>query len=191
MAAVLSELLQDRAALYVSGAMSPEEREGFGVLVEFDRELREHVAVLQEAAALTLLPEAASPARATPPAELKLRILVAADAVAQEKEPESLVVTDPLGRIVWVNAAFTALCGYAFEELQGRKPGELLQGPETDPETVQRIRAAVRARRSCREQLVNYHKDGSRYRAEVRISPFLDDEARPVWFVARERRLAF
>jgi len=36
---------------------------------------------------------------------------------------------------------------------------------------------------------LNYHKDGTRYRAEVSITPILDDTRSPLWFVARERRL--
>ena len=43
--------------------------------------------------------------------------------------------------------------------------------------------------RPCRETLVNYHKDGSRYVVDVSIAPVLDDAAWPCWFVARERRL--
>jgi PAS domain S-box-containing protein len=89
-----------------------------------------------------------------------------------------------------VNAAFTAMCGYTQEELQGRKPGHLLQGPETDPAAVQRIRAALAARQACRETLVNYHKDGTRYRVQVAITPILDDGGDPLWFVAKERKLA-
>jgi PAS domain S-box-containing protein len=98
-------------------------------------------------------------------------------------------VTDPVGRIEWVNPAFTAMCGHDLAELRGRKPGPILQGPDTDPAAVARIREAVHARRACRETLVNYHKNGTPYRAEVRIAPVLDDAGEPLWFVARERLL--
>jgi PAS domain S-box-containing protein len=99
------------------------------------------------------------------------------------------VATNPEGLVEWVNPAFMAMCGYSLEELKGRKPGRLLQGPDTDPTVVERIRQALRARSACRETLLNYHKDGSRYRVEVSIDPILDDEGQPLWFVARERKL--
>jgi PAS domain S-box-containing protein len=100
-----------------------------------------------------------------------------------------LVVTDPAGQVEWVNPAFTGMCGYALDELKGRKPGHLLQGPDTDRAAVNRIREAIRDRRPCRETLVNYHKDGSRYRVDLRITPILDDKSQPHWFVAQERKL--
>jgi PAS domain S-box-containing protein len=102
-----------------------------------------------------------------------------------------LVATDAAGRIHWVNANFSAMCGYSLDELRGRKPGEVLQGCDTDPATVGRIRESLRAGRSCRETIINYHKDGGAYRAEVSISPIMDEEnGRAVYFVARERKLA-
>jgi PAS domain S-box-containing protein len=104
-------------------------------------------------------------------------------------EPESLVATGPDGLVLWVNDAFTTMCGYSLEELKGRKPGQLLQGADTDPAAVGRIRDSLRVRRACRESLVNYHKNGTRYRVDVRISPILDDEGQPLWFVAKERKL--
>lgn len=184
---MLSDLLQDRSALYVSGAMPAAEREAFEVLLEFDPALAAHVAALQEAAAFSVL--GPRPVLAAPPVNLKERILAAAAATPQVG-PDALVVTDPAGCIVWINAAFTGMCGYSLDELRGKKPGHILQGRDTDVATVARIRSAVAERRACREQVVNYHKDGSAYRADVRIAPILDDAAEPLYFVARERVLA-
>lgn len=185
---MLPENLQDRAALFVAGAMTAAERESFEVLLEYHGELRAHVGRLQEAVAAVEL--AHTPETVAPPAGLKARILGALDALPVSPGPESLVVTDAAGRVEWVNAAFTAMCGYPLDELRGRKPGHVLQGPGTDAAAVARMREALRLRRACREDLVNYHKDGSEYRVEVRISPVLDDAGEPLYFVARERKLA-
>lgn len=183
---MLAEPIQDCATHYVSGEMPAAERESFEVVLGFHEELRTHVAGLQETVAGLAAAEAAEVA---PPAGLKVRLLAAVAALPAPPEPEAQVVTDPGGLVLWVNPAFTAMCGYTLAELKGRKPGELLQGPATDAAAVQRIRESVRARRACRETLVNYHKDGSRYVAEVRIAPVLADGGEPLWFVAKERRL--
>jgi PAS domain S-box-containing protein len=180
-----AEDLLERAAHYVSGEMPAPERESFEVVLEFHEELRAHVAGLQEAVAG--LASVATPV--APPAGLKARLLAAVAALPAPGEPDALVVTDPGGLVLWVNPAFTTLCGYSLAELQGRKPGQLLQGPGTDAAAVQRIRESVRARRACRETLVNYHKDGTRYSAEVRIAPVLADSGEPLWFVAKERKV--
>lgn len=185
---MLSDLLQDRAALYVSGGMTETERQSFEVLLEFDPELRRHVDALRETVATALAVR--TRAEDEPPAGLRERILAAAEKTAQEREPDALLVTDAAGRVIWMNAAFERLCGRPLADMAGRKPGQVLQGPQTDPATVERIRRALRDRQPCRTELVNYHRDGSRYRVDAEICPFLDDEGRPVWFVARERRLS-
>lgn len=184
---MLAEILQDRAALYVSGAMTATERDSFEILLEFHQELQQLVAGLQEV--VTDITLAESEPKSEPPAALKSRLLQTVVARPPQAEPDALVVTNARGLVEWINPAFTIMCGYSLEELKGRKPGALLQGPETDPATVARIRSALLAREACRETILNYHKDGTRYRAEVNITPILDDTQSPLWFVARERRL--
>ncbi len=185
---MLAPFLQDRAALYVSGAMTAPERENFELVLDFEPEVRSAVAELQEAMALAAT--TAAPATVAPSAALKSRILGSLSARPPRVEPVAMVVTDGQGLTEWINPAFTAMCGYSLAELRGRKPGHLLQGPETDPAALDRIRAAVRALQPCRETLVNYHRNGARYVAEIAITPILDDAGQPVWFAAKERVLA-
>lgn len=184
---MITELLQDRAALYVSGAMTASERENFELILEFHHPLRLHVASLQELGVSVVM----SRLRSSPPVNLliKDRVLCGLAAHPQQFQPDGIVVTGPDCCIEWVNPAFTAMCGYSLEEVKGRRPGHFLQGRETDPAGVQRIREALRERRACREVLVNYHKSGSCYRVDVSIAPILDDAGAPLWFVAREKEL--
>ena len=88
-----------------------------------------------------------------------------------EATPAGVVVTDPDGRVSWANEAFLTLSGYALSELQGRKPGDLLQGPGTDAVTVTRIRQALAERRTCTEGLLSYDKRGQPYWATLEINP--------------------
>lgn len=53
--------------------------------------------------------------------------------------PEAIVITDELGNTLWVNKAFEQLSGFTLSEMKGRTPGRLLQGPETDPGSIQKI----------------------------------------------------
>jgi PAS domain S-box-containing protein len=184
---MLAEVLQDRAAQYVSGAMPEAERDSFEVLLDYHGELRALVVSLQKVVAEMTLAKARS--AAAPSGALKNRILRTLDSKPPLPGPEALVVTDADGLIEWVNPAFTAMCGYALDELRGRKAGHLLQGPGTDRAAVERIRVALRTRQPHRTKLVNYHKDGTRYCADIRIAPILDDSGEPLWFVARERKV--
>ena len=184
---MLTELLQDRAALYVSGAMTAPERENFELVLKFHDELRNQVNALQDVGTAVLLSHlAGAPAVSD---AVKDRIFGRLDTHPRETEQESVVVTGPDGLVEWVNPAFTAMCGYSLAELKGRKPGQMLQGPETDAAAVGRIRTAVRDRVPCRENLANYHKNGTMYWVDVAIAPVLDDDGQPLWFVATEREL--
>lgn len=188
MSSVSPEILQAQAVRYVCGAMPASEREAYDVILKFHAELRELVGGLEEVVGAVTLAEA--DARVTPAAGLKARVLGALALRPPRPEPEALVATDAAGLIEWVNPAFTALCGYELAELKGRKPGHFIQGPETDPAALARIRTALHTRQPCRETLVNYHKDGTSYRADIRIAPVLDDDGEPLWFVARERKVS-
>lgn len=183
---MLNEALRNQAAHYVAGTLTADERESFEVLLEAREELRQHVRSLQEV--VTTMTLAGRPA-VPPPPGLKSRLLDTLQQRPRNPSPECLVVTDAAGRVEWVNAAFTAMCGHDLNEIKGRKPGQVLQGPETDAAAVARIRAALAAREPCHETLVNYHKDGSPYRVDVRINPILDEDGAPLQFVARERKL--
>lgn len=79
------------------------------------------------------------------------------------------------------------MCGYSIDELRGEKLGPILQGEKTDPAAVSRIRSALHGLRPCRETVVNYHRDRSPYWVNITITPILDDERQPLWYVARER----
>jgi PAS domain S-box-containing protein len=184
---MLPELLQDRAALYVAGALDADQREAFELILDFHPELCAHVARLQDVGAAVTL--ASLRRDSAPPATLRERVLSAV-AGRTRAEPDPMVVTCPQGRVEWVNPQFTAMCGHSFEEIRGRKPSEFLQGPDTDASVVQRIRDAIRERRKCREKLVNYHRSGLPYTVELALTPVLDDDGKPLWFVAKERKLA-
>lgn len=99
----------------------------------------------------------------------------------------SVVVTDAEGRIEWVNRSFERLTGFSRVAAVGQKPGHLLQGPDTDPETVVRIRQALRAGLPVNEELLNYTRAGRAYWVSLSITPIRDGSGRTVRFIAVQR----
>ncbi len=185
---MLTDFLQDQAALYASGGMTAQQRDPFEVVLEFYDELREFVAGLTEVgASLTL---ASMPIEGMPvPLALKSRISGLIANRPQQATPEGMVASGPDGLVQWVNPAFTAMCGYTLDELRGKNLGPILQGAKTDRETAERMRSAVHQYRPCCETILNYHKNGTPYWVEVAITPIVDDAGQPLWMVAREREL--
>ncbi len=87
------------------------------------------------------------------------------------KTSNIIVLTDPEGKITWANEAFTKTTGYTLEEALGKKPGNLVQGPETDPATVALLRNAIENGETVKAEILNYSKDGRKYWLDIRIEP--------------------
>ena len=87
-----------------------------------------------------------------------------------------------------VNPAFSLMCGFTLDELRGRKPGSVLQGKLTDPASVSRLRQGILAGTPCREELINYHKDGHPYWVSIAISPILGPGGAPRGLVTSATR---
>lgn len=89
-----------------------------------------------------------------------------------------MVVTDPAqddNPIVFCNVAFQELTGYAQEEIIGRNC-RFLQGPDTDPATIDKVRQAIRNGHNIDVDLLNYRKDGTTFWNALYLSPVRDKD---------------
>ena len=87
--------------------------------------------------------------------------------------PEGIVICDaqvPELPVVYVNAAFTQLCGYPASGLLGSNL-RILQGNDREQEGRQRVREAIQSATPCRALLRNYRPDGSVFWNELFIQP--------------------
>ncbi|WP_119066216.1 EAL and GGDEF domain-containing protein [Rubrobacter indicoceani] len=91
-----------------------------------------------------------------------------------EAEP----VDEPGPRIVYANASFSRMTGYAAEEIIGKTP-RILQGPKSERATLDKIRAALKAWRPVRVEVLNYRKSGEEFWVELDIVPVADETG---WF---------
>lgn len=105
-----------------------------------------------------------------------------------EALPCAVIVTDKRGRVRWANTGVAKLCGYDLADLHGLTPGKVLQGPGTDRKAVERLHQAVVSQRGCSVPILNYHRSGEPYLAQVEIAP-LGFGAKHVGFVGTARRL--
>nr|WP_210317668.1 histidine kinase famiy protein [Salinarimonas ramus] len=103
---------------------------------------------------------------------------------AVEKTRMPMIVTDPRQRdnpIVFCNRAFSHMTGYAMEEIVGRNC-RFLQGPETDPETIDEVRRAVAEQRDVAVEILNYRKNGSAFWNALFVSPVYNEVGEIVYF---------
>lgn len=86
----------------------------------------------------------------------------------------SVIIADKDQKVVWVNDAFTRISGYSLAESAGKKPGSFLQGPETDPNTVEYMRLKLEKGEPFDCDVVNYAKSGRKYWLRIQCQPKID-----------------
>lgn len=95
-----------------------------------------------------------------------------------------VIITDKSGLVVWINEAFTAISGFKLDDISGKKPGELLQGLDTDPETINEMRHAISAVKGFNVDVLNYSKNKKPYWIRIACNPLLDNEGRHSGYIA-------
>ncbi|MGR5065029.1 ATP-binding protein [Photobacterium sp. DNB22_13_2] len=104
-----------------------------------------------------------------------------------EHARDVIIITDAKGKITWVNPAFERLTGYQHVEVVGKKPGELLQGDNTDPATVMYMSNRLAEKLPVKSEVLNYSKSGQEYWVEMDITPVLNERGDVIRFIAVER----
>jgi PAS domain S-box-containing protein len=99
-----------------------------------------------------------------------------------------MVVTDPRQHdnpIVFVNGAFLDLTGYKREQVIG-KNCRFLQGPQTDPRTVDEVRKALKEERAVAVDIMNVKADGTPFWNALFIGPIFDQDGTLLYFFASQ-----
>jgi len=79
--------------------------------------------------------------------------------------------------ITYCNRGFEKLSGYSREEIIG-KNCRFLQGEDTDPVELEKLRKTIDDHQECKVTLKNYRKDGTSFWNELSISPVRNTEGR-------------
>lgn len=105
-----------------------------------------------------------------------------------DKNPIGVVITDALAYdnpIIYCNPAFSRITGYSPNEVLGRNC-RFLQGEKTDPDSVSRIRKAIKQGEPIQIELLNYRKDGQPFVNQLHIFPIYNAEGSLTHFVGMQ-----
>ncbi len=102
---------------------------------------------------------------------------------ALEAAANAIVITDQLGNILQVNAAFTSLTGYTAQEVLGKNP-RLLKGGKQDEAFYRNLWQTISSGRVWSGELTNRRKDGSLYQEEMTITPLRDAGGASTHYIA-------
>ncbi|CAG8908875.1 unnamed protein product [Penicillium egyptiacum] len=106
-----------------------------------------------------------------------------ADALA-----EVFCLTDPSrpdNPIIFASEGFHSSTQYGMDYVLGRNC-RFLQGPKTNPDSVRRIREAVKAGRHQSELFLNYRRDGSLFMNLLQIAPLCDNRGTLRYFIGAQ-----
>jgi PAS domain S-box-containing protein len=91
-----------------------------------------------------------------------------------EQSPVSVVITDPKGKISYVNRRYTESSGYSLEEVTGRTPRNLNSG-YSPREMFQTLWETVLAGKEWHGEFRNQKKNGEMFWESAVISPIVDE----------------
>jgi len=95
-------------------------------------------------------------------------------AMVAKHTTDSVIITDVHGLTIWVNQAFINTTGFTLEDMLGKKPGTLLQGPETAQESISLMHDAIQNFADVEVELINYKKNGEKHWIDLKISSIVN-----------------
>jgi len=118
--------------------------------------------------------------------ELRLLESVVTNATDAVMITEAEPFDEPGPRILYVNDAFTAMTGYAAEEVLGKSP-RILQGPKTDKIALKKLGEAMRRWKPCETTVINYKKNGEEFWNNFSLNPVADETGMYTHWISIER----
>ena len=112
-------------------------------------------------------------------------------AIGFSRSSVSMVVTNPHiedNPIVYVNDAFEKMTGYARSAVIGRNC-RFLQGQDTNPEDVGRLRQAIEEQKDVSIELLNYRANGEPFVNRLIIAPVKGDDGKARYFVGIQKEM--
>jgi PAS domain S-box-containing protein len=98
----------------------------------------------------------------------------------------SVIISDPLGIITWVNPGFSELKGYSYAEALGQPHAKFLSGKGTDDLRVAQIREALLKKEAYSAEISNHSLFDKEYWVTLNISPIFDMKGELECFISVE-----
>jgi PAS domain S-box-containing protein len=108
---------------------------------------------------------------------------------AIEQTPESVVITDTKGRILYVNPVFEQVTGYSRAEAIGQNP-RLLKSNRQESAFYRQLWAKISAGEVWRGRFINKKKDGTLFSEDAVIAPVRDEKGAVTNYIAIKRDIS-
>ncbi|MGA2788156.1 MAG: PAS domain S-box protein, partial [Verrucomicrobiota bacterium] len=108
---------------------------------------------------------------------------------AIEQTPESVVITDTEGRVLYVNPVFERVTGYSRAEVIGQNP-RLLKSNRQESAFYRELWAKISAGEVWRGRFTNKKKDGTLFTEDAVIAPVRDEKGTVTNYIAIKRDIS-
>jgi len=103
--------------------------------------------------------------------------------VANETD-NAVIISSAERKIQYINKGFSRMTGYQLAEMLGHSACDVLVGPNTDPDTKNRIEAELAAPNPFYDEIEIHRRDGSALWISVTSNPVLDEQGKHQSYIA-------
>lgn len=105
---------------------------------------------------------------------------------AVEQSPIAISITDKKANILYVNQSFTKITGYSLEEIVGKNES-VLSYKATPRQVYYDLWHTISRNKQWQGELINKHKNGQPYLAELSIAPIQDSMRNTTHYIGMHR----
>jgi len=110
-------------------------------------------------------------------------------ALVAQGTDNGVLISDAQGRTEWVNEGFTKHTGYTLDDLLGRFPGSVLDGPDTDPAIQETIRSYFQQPEPFSVPILTYTKAGEKLWVLLHITPLYNPAGELTKFISIQQNI--
>lgn len=103
-----------------------------------------------------------------------------------EKNINAVIICDSQGKIEWVNSSFISMTEFSFDEVIGKKPGEILQGKDSNIEQIKYLRNQIKNGLPFKCEIINYKKSGEKFWVKIQGQALYSKEGKILKYFAIE-----
>ncbi len=107
------------------------------------------------------------------------------DELLTENDYDAIIITDLNQKIIWINDGFSSMTGYSKTFAINKTP-RFLQGNKTSGTVKKRIKQKIKQNIPFKETILNYKKDNTVYKCEVKIIPLYHSETTHYMAIEKE-----
>ncbi len=89
---------------------------------------------------------------------------------------QSIILTNTINQITWINNAFTDLMGYELAEIAGQQDFQIFSGIDTALEDIDEIKSSICKIISIKKEMVLYNKSSQKLWIEFIKEPIFDEQ---------------